>query len=206
MTLDPPYFRRRGFFLFAAASLVAYYAVVAWLTTHPRVEWAYRLYYVERRLVTWPKSGSLAYRLGEVLDFSTQVRYQSRIGWSSPESWGTWTSGPEASLFLDLGGPIFEPLLVKAKASGFTHEKRTTRLVDVIANDKVVATWSFVEAEGVVEREAVLPPSLLGRGRLELTFRVLDPEAPRSVGAWDDSRPIGLGMSDLVIQRQDGAR
>jgi hypothetical protein len=87
-----------GFFM----SLLVFYSYVIWLAFNPNVSAIYRLYYIDKKLLHWNKGAGLNYTLGTMIDFTKEVPYQSRYGWSGAEHGGTWSNGKVSELYFDL--------------------------------------------------------------------------------------------------------
>lgn len=92
---------RRSLLLFFVL-LLAFYSSVTLIAFNPNVSSIYRLYYIDKKLLHWNKGVGLNYTLGTVLDFTKELLYQSRQGWSGAEHWGTWSKGKVSELYFDL--------------------------------------------------------------------------------------------------------
>lgn len=113
-------------------------------------------------------------------------------GLGNPETWGTWTVGPRATLFLPVPLPAALTLTITGRAFGPNVGKPVTVTVGkAIAH---VVLGEHEEATTVV---------LAGTGKpTAVTFDVPLPTTPASVGMGHDHRPLGLGLTRLVFARR----
>ena len=79
------------FFIFSMFFLV-FYSYVTYIAFNPNVSNEYRLYYIEKKLLHWNNGEGLSYTLGTTLDFSKNIPYLSRHGWSHKEKSSTFQS------------------------------------------------------------------------------------------------------------------
>jgi GT2 family glycosyltransferase len=121
-------------------------------------------------------------------------------GWSFPESWGTWTDGPSASLRL--------PLPYPGKRWRLTFELRAfagavqPRRVTVRGGGRTVAEWSFASDE--VHRQQLVVEASGDETSLE--FCLPDAVSPSSLGMSNDQRRLGVGLLSLTISAPDERR
>jgi hypothetical protein len=127
-------------------------------------------------------------------------------GWSTPESWGTWTVAPHAVL-----RPVLVPaaasnsdFLLEAMVRGFGPKPGGVQHVTVRANDVVVANWRLTDVQPVQEVSARIPKSAMtGRQALVLSFDISNPTSPASVGPSPDTRQLGMGLVALKLKELD---
>lgn len=147
------------------------------------------------------------YRVGGEIDFRSTgdaVRFQS-LGWSSAESWATWTVGRESRLALRIEGGPPADLELRARVTPFVHPRRPTQAVEVVANGTPVGRWTFsLEDAGGTERTAIVPGEVAReQSPLELAFRIADPRSPAELGA-ADPRELGIAFTTLSLSARDG--
>ncbi|MEM1003306.1 MAG: DUF6311 domain-containing protein, partial [Bacteroidota bacterium] len=141
----------------------------------------------------------LSYALNSELDFTDadpeqiQRRYQSG-DWSSSEKRGTWTDGKQVSLLMIIDEPITGDLVLEAKLNAFLSDEDSRRFVNVLVNGEQITQWVFQETELSEQFEQVVIPAELVNRKvpLEITFNILNPVSPKSLGLSDDTRELGL--------------
>lgn len=121
-------------------------------------------------------------------------------GWSTPEDWGVWSSGPLATLSLRPDRVAPGDLHIRIEAHGFLGGRRTSRNVTVLANGRPIGTLHFDIANAPTPQTFTAPAALLNpAGPTELAFQIENPESPRDLGLSPDGRSIGLGLEALTI-------
>ena len=148
------------------------------------------------------------YALGSTIKFCPGCIGFDRVGllagWSLPESWGTWTDGPQANLILELPLPIRAELQLIGRMVAIT-DGRQPQEVDVVINGKKLARWTL-NVSGLNERRAIIPSTVADlRQPMLVTFDVLHPVAPSSIRSSNDHRLLGIGMEELSIRDQHNA-
>ena len=120
------------------------------------------------------------------------------VGWSAPEPWGTWTEGPEASVYVEGAATDLELIV---RAHGLIHQRHPRQSVSVSIGDRVLAQWAYTVERPDPPVSIRIPGALLPRGRLvRVLIRTPDAVAPRAIGIGDDSRVLGIGVSELRLQ------
>jgi hypothetical protein len=148
---------------------------------------------------SWP----LTYSPGDTLVFrkgGNAKQYQGP-GWSWEEDHGTWTDGSEATLFMKLDGAADIPMEVLISGQAFVSKQHPEQSVDVFANDQLLAHWTFRNEDSLTELHAAMPAELVRSPSLKLSFRILNPISPASIGLSEDSRKLGIKVETLRIQR-----
>ena len=122
-------------------------------------------------------------------------------GWSSPEPWGSWPEGKEATIVLPFAAErptsiLFEvqPLLSP------THPKQDVLLfVNGALNAKVTLTMGSER-----DFEVQIPESVFewigANGFMELEFRLPDAASPKDIGINDDTRKLAIGLIALTVR------
>jgi hypothetical protein len=127
-------------------------------------------------------------------------------GWSTPESWGTWTVAPHAALRpVPIPAPASNSdFLLEATVRSFGPRPGGVQHVTVRANGVVVANWSLTDVQPVQEVSARIPKSAMtGRPALVLSFDIANPTSPASVGPSPDTRELGMGLIALKVKEWD---
>ena len=111
----------KALFILAILGLSAYYLAVLYLAAHPKVSYAYRLYYLELATRNWNRNQTLAYIPGTRMDMVVDRPWiLTRQGWSIPSEDGS------GSLFSGKGGLLFTLHAVPGKMS-FQAEVRVAK-------------------------------------------------------------------------------
>jgi hypothetical protein len=124
-------------------------------------------------------------------------------GWASPETWGTWTEGPQASLH-----PISIPnvagnsdFMLEADIRAFIPKLGRNQEVSVFANGVVVARWVLTDTAPEQLMTARIPKAVFAKSSsLSLSFAILHPLSPASFGLSPDTRHLGIGLKHLKIR------
>ena len=130
------------------------------------------------------------------------VRLQGN-GWSAPEPWGTWTDGYKANLLPIPIGEEFknEDLIVQADVMPFIGTPGQKQAVRVSANGKVVANWLFTDLNPQHIATALIPRQVFANEKtLSLSFDILNPTSPNSLGLSEDRRMLGIGLRQIRIK------
>jgi hypothetical protein len=146
------------------------------------------------------------YGVGRDIDFTTDGDSQlfTLAGWSTPETGGRWTDGPEADLLLRLRDTPPGNLCMTADVLPFCHDAGLT--VDAIVNGRLLATWEFTPPGVPTRCEVAIPASLATRDHLHVLFRVKEPKVPAALGLSEDSRELGLAFQRLSVSRLNQQR
>jgi hypothetical protein len=189
----------RSLLLGTAVALGPLYCVVAWLAFHPAVSREYDLYYLKHELRIWPRANGLQYRPGERLDFSKTLPYLSRAGWSDPESWGTWTDGDSASLFLDLPAVPDTDMALHVEGRAFVDTLHPTQSVRVVVNGKNVGLLEYT-SQKMLTQTLIVPQHAFSSLQVEIDLIPTHPVAPSDTGASKDTRRLGLGVASILLE------
>jgi carbamoyltransferase len=146
------------------------------------------------------------YSLGRKLSFAQSgagTHYQL-AGWSDPESWGTWSVGPAASLEIPLADGLAGLVRMTCMIQAFVTQASPEQVVHVAVNGEVVDRWVF-RSGGVPEsRQASVPARLLiGQRSLRIDFLIRNARSPLELNMSDDSRQLGIGILDLILENAD---
>jgi hypothetical protein len=144
-------------------------------------------------------------RPGTALDFRMSGNAESYLarGWSDPESPGTWTNGPLASLIALSDWPA-EDMIFEVAAGPFVVQDRHPSLqVEVVANGTVVDRWLYQGGQDLVVRSARIPASLIAISPIfSIEFRIDQPAVPKLLGVHpSDDRNLGLFVSRILFRR-----
>lgn len=143
------------------------------------------------------------YRIGDIIDFSHKGRPRRFLirGWSTPESWGTWTSADIAEIGLrvkEQPGPL--ELIIEARA--LIGPNRPEQAVEVLVNGNEIGQLTYRNPDAV-EQHIVLPSGIVKGPEQDLivTFRIFSPKSPAELGMSADPRKLGIGVSSIVLKK-----
>jgi hypothetical protein len=124
-------------------------------------------------------------------------------GWSNPEAHGIWTVGSEATVTLPVPEGPPGPGAVLVRLVPFLSPRRRRLRVDLVVNGERCARWIF-EGEGWEPRELWVPigPGVMPRqGTVEFRFVIGQPLSPEAAGLEAGTRPLGISLHTLRIDR-----
>jgi len=136
---------------------------------------------------------------GQTLTFNYRNR-QLADGWSTPESWGTWTDGQQAKIEMRL---VPQARSIVLDALAFVQPQHPAQRVIVNLNGEQVLSTSLTQLLGnrlEVPISSALSQSLARDDRLTIELQLPDAISPRQLGINDDSRVMGLGLKSLTVQ------
>jgi hypothetical protein len=127
-----------------------------------------------------------------------------REGFSSPESWATWTDGERARIEVcGLAVRPEESVHLVFHVAPFSPPGSAPPEVGVLVAGEQRDTWRFAPGDRVVAREVLLPGAAIpSNGCVDLGFRMTGLRSPAALGLSEDSRRLGLAFVDL--QRTGG--
>lgn len=142
-----------------------------------------------------------AYNLGERLTFAKRGtgRRAAEEGWSSPENWGTWSTGRRATLVFALDHVPAGDLVMTLEAQAFVNRRQPRQAVEVRANGVVLQTLVYERPQDVETRRVAIPHGAVRGERLVVEFVLPDAASPRELGLGDDGRKLGLGLIALRL-------
>jgi outer membrane protein OmpA-like peptidoglycan-associated protein len=154
--------------------------------------------------VDWPRIGSLKpLRMGQRLHFRRGEPSDAYLGtgWARPERDRVWTQAREAELILPLENPVpGASVRIRVMGIAFVPEEDPVRTVNVRLNEEVVATWEFSHPQNVFERDLILSAEQLAQGGVvRLTFEVMNPASPGTLGLSSDFRELGISLHSLRV-------
>ncbi|VVM38734.1 DUF6311 domain-containing protein [Pseudomonas fluorescens] len=137
-------------------------------------------------------------RPGQVMTFNHTTR-QLTSGWSTPESWGTWSAGQRAQIDLRLT-PEARSIVLDALA--FVYPQHPAQRVIVSLNGEQVLTTRLTQLQDnhlEIPIPATIRQQLADNDRLTIELQLPDAISPEQMGLNDDSRVMGLGLKHLTV-------
>lgn len=140
----------------------------------------------------------LPIRKGETLLFKDQAKGSRylRSGWGSPESWGVWSSQPEAVIALEKLDPVINQISVRFNA--MISPMALIQNIAIYANDQLVGKHAVASFNDNLL--TVVIPKRDNRS-LKLRFEVDQLHSPAQLGiTQDDQRKLGIGLIAIEFQ------
>lgn len=125
-------------------------------------------------------------------------------GWSTPETWGTWSVGKSAVLAIDPRQlPLAEHgLRLHFDVSAYLTPRHTRQRIGVSLNGVYVGHYELVYPNLQAGIDVDLPPPLLASAqKIRLEFSLPDATSPNAGGASTDDRALGLGLKAVTVTR-----
>ncbi|HEY2394891.1 MAG TPA: hypothetical protein VGH81_02765 [Rudaea sp.] len=122
-------------------------------------------------------------------------------GWHLPESDGVWSSGRDASVELDLQGPM-TGVVLRLGVSLYGSPKSPNNRLRLSVNGKTVAWLPIAGQESGID--VPIPHDLINRGTLHLQLHVDHCESPLRERTGSDPRRLGVMLEWIDILRLDG--
>ncbi len=141
------------------------------------------------------------YPLGTMINFSSSGKGEAytRGGWSTPEPWGRWSIGKQASLRFKLQPAVAE-VKVELLVDAFVNGRHFEQSVDVKVNGSLVKRLVFnAKAGGDKPRWESFTVRPGPDGELNLVLRTPDAASPARLGLSGDTRTLGVGLVNLSI-------
>lgn len=144
------------------------------------------------------------YRLGLPVDFTGEGRGASYMNgcWTTPDTYGAWTLGPEASLMMYLDEVPQMPINAVFTISDAAVADEFPNLeVDVLFNGEKVDKWALGPLRVTHERKLIVEPGVVMRRQpLSISFHILTPRSPAQLDWSADTRPLGFRLTRLRME------
>ncbi|MBR2011902.1 MAG: hypothetical protein IKA08_01385 [Alphaproteobacteria bacterium] len=119
-------------------------------------------------------------------------------GLSVKEGWGRWSNGND--VFIELPLSFNTDVVVDFNVEGYLAEQWPTQDVDVLLNDKKIATWHFDFGKEKPETVLHIPAGNIKGISLKLHFIIKNPVSPQDLNAGNDTRKLGIGFKSVKIK------
>ncbi|MBO7191325.1 MAG: hypothetical protein J6V32_04415 [Elusimicrobiaceae bacterium] len=147
------------------------------------------------KTTTWPPM-----KVPQKIKFSEQDLPFEVSGLSFAEDWGRWTDGNRVHFTMNL--PQDRPLqMVFEDVHAFVPPKNPIVTVTVFANQTKIGDWEFREGVVYPTLQFILSKEILNKQKLlSLTFVITGAQSPNLLGLGQDTRKLGLGFHNLLIE------
>ena len=117
--------------------------------------------------------------------------------WSKPESWGTWSDGGLAKIFIPFNGMQAKAINITLQA--FVNGKHPEQKIEYTIDGQKHKALTLKQFSG---NQIVIPvdDSMRADGYALVEFKLLNPVSPKSLGQGDDSRELGIGLTKLEVR------
>jgi hypothetical protein len=131
----------------------------------------------------------------------TGLKYAG-TGWSSPESWGTWTDGSNSIVTLKLSDIPKRDMSLSIEGMAYLTDKHPVQDIEVLVNQRPVETLRYTSSGVTDTRVVTIPQSFIQKKKRLLTieFKIKDPKSPAELGLSTDFRRLGLGLVSLQLR------
>ncbi|MFZ2169515.1 MAG: hypothetical protein WAW61_07750 [Methylococcaceae bacterium] len=191
----------RPLFFAFFVSLLVFYSYVTAIAFNPNVSAIYRLYFIDKKLLHWNKGAGLNYTLGTVLDFTKDLPYLSRHGWSDAEHWGTWSNGKVSELYFDLNDSDI-PKKIEIVGHAFLSPSNGVNVqgIKVFANKQLLGE-TVLDSPDKVTLDFLIPDSVKFNisDLFVICFQYSNPTSPESLATYPDSRELAFGFEKIII-------
>ena len=188
------------FFIFSMFFLV-FYCYVTYIAFNPNVSNEYRLYYIEKKLLHWNNGEGLSYTLGTTLDFSKNIPYLSRHGWSHKEKSSTWSNGEFSELYFDLKSSKL-PSRIEIFGYPFLSPGNgiRTQEIKVFANNQLLGKTALSSPE-MTSIKFEIPNSITYDKNNFFVIRIeySNASSPKELGISSDSRVLAFSYEKIIL-------
>ena len=115
--------------------------------------------------------------------------YRLGCGWSSPEPWGTWTDGAEASLLIRLDSAESGPLMIEAWAQGFVRAGQPRLKVGLRTDGRDTGVWLFDRDDSPRLQHLRVAARKAPISALSLDLHIEAPRSPKELGLSERPSP-----------------
>lgn len=118
-------------------------------------------------------------------------------GWGSSESWGTWSNGSEARIYLPL--PELRPKTLTLQFQAFVFDKHPEQIVAIKVNAHEAIKLAIRSPK---ENRVTIPLDAADweKGYALVQFQFVNPISPKQAGHSIDDRPLAIGLESAVFQ------
>ena len=120
-------------------------------------------------------------------------------GWSTPESWGTWTDGTHAQLTLKTSNAAGMAVSLQFVAHAFLDPKQAQLVVGIKVNGFEVPSWKFAVQGEPQEVTIKIPKEWNPGAEIQLDFHLNAPCSPSDLGLSSDNRKLGMGLRTIKV-------
>ena len=122
-------------------------------------------------------------------------------GFAAPESWGTWTSEPNATIQFDVPDGVNSDLIIKIKHAAWIEDLHPILEFSIVDETGLTLLNKLVNSNKLQYTEFVYPKEkLLGNKSITLMLNFKNSTSPWELGLSGDVRNLGLSVVSLQIE------
>jgi len=154
--------------------------------------------------ITFGGIDQLIYTVGNQISFlagGDGMNYVDEC-WTTPDCYGAWTLGSDASLVMYLAEIPHEPVAASFTISDSAVNDEFPHMnVHVSFNGEAMATWTLGPKRSVHTRKVIVKPEVLSRSSpLRVSFHVETPRSSAQLKWSDDSKPLGFRLTRFQME------
>lgn len=137
--------------------------------------------------------------LGERVLFDSAGRGINYLasGWSTPESWGTWSEGSSAILFFPVKPTKIASISIEFNA--LVSPTHPLQRVEIFVNGVPSLSLMVNEPSGTVEVKLPETAKLDSFSGVKVEFRLPDAVSPKNIGLGNDARILAFGLKAVTL-------
>ena len=133
--------------------------------------------------------------LGEGISFSKSGALDNKFklcgGWYNSESWGTWSQGGSAKIYLPL--PANAPKTLELNVNAFVNANYPSQNLTLDLDNQFYSEIQLSKSQNNLI-QIKIPSEALKKRYLILGFKLLNPTSPKKLGIGSDDREISIGL------------
>jgi Family of unknown function (DUF6311) len=119
-------------------------------------------------------------------------------GWSTPESWGTWSDGSSAILFFPINPSAIDSISIEFNA--LISSTHPLQRVEIFVNGVSFVSLAVKDSSRIVEVKLPKAVKVDSSSGVTVEFRLPDAATPKSIGLGNDSRMLALGLKAVTLR------
>lgn len=139
--------------------------------------------------------------LGEVISFSKSGVQDHKFklcgGWYHSESWGTWSQGNAAKIYIPL--PQNRPKTLELNVNAFVNVNYPYQNLRIDLDNQFYSEIQLTKPQDNLIK-ITIPNEALKKSYLILGFKLLNPTSPKKLGVGSDDREISIGLVSAKFQ------
>ena len=129
--------------------------------------------------------------------YSSSSKFALCGEWSKPESWGVWSDGSLAKVYVPLPNQNFK--VIELSMQAFVNGNHPLQKIDLTTDGK---NYQQIQFNQFSDNKIKIPidAQMRADGYALVEFKLLNPVSPKSLGLGDDSRELGIGLTKLEVR------
>lgn len=123
-------------------------------------------------------------------------------GWTTPDSWGSWSVGDRALLRLDIANTINKDVDLEILSHAYLAKYHPYQNVDIYVNGNYIQLLKYTGKFNYGIRKLKIPKNVLEKsnGHLLIEFHNKNPMSPSDLGLSSDYRKFGIGLISIKLE------